>query len=255
MISKPMKGIDGGVFCSVAIVARPSAPRFARVRIASPSQAGQSSPLGLQPNVEDDRWSWCMRFMFVVTVLLVATSAYGRGDEWSQFGAGQHIEVDQGCTGTFTPGTIVKTADEPSQATPSRKRYTVKLDSGNEWSFTAPNLVAPCVRAPGGSVREYAALGPLPLQPGVYECVDQSNVRNPMMFGLINGATYMSSGGKRGRYSYETRTGILSLDPGAMPARYQRTSVTIFRPLLANGTLGGFTCSLNPVKNPQRPPW
>lgn len=196
-----------------------------------------------------------MRFVVVAMVLLAATSVYAGGDEWSQFGAGQRIEVDAACIGTFSPGTIVKVADEPSHATPSRKRYTVKLDSGHEWSFTAPNLVAPCVRAPGGLEREHAALGPLPLQPGVYECYGQSTLANPMMFGLIDGTTYMSSGGQRGRYSYDTRTGILSLDPGATPARYQRTSATTFRPLLANGTLGGFTCPLNAAKNAQRPPW
>ncbi|MEO8361569.1 MAG: hypothetical protein ABI672_16160 [Vicinamibacteria bacterium] len=196
-----------------------------------------------------------MKFVFVALVLLAVTSAYGRGDEWRQFGAGQRVEVDAGCTGTFASGTIVKVADDPSHSNPARKLYTVKLDQGHEWSFRAPDFVAPCVRAPGGSEREHASLGPLPLLPGVYECYGQNALANPMTFGLIDGTTYMSSSGRRGRYSYDKHTGILSLDAGVRPARYQRTSANIFRPLLENGTLGGFSCPLNRAKNPQRPPW
>ena len=196
-----------------------------------------------------------MRWVFVAMFLLAPSSALGRGDEWSTFGPAQRIEVDPGCTGTFSPGTIVTIADEPSGSNAARKRYTVKLDQGHEWSFRAPDIVAPCVRAANGQDGDRLAIAALPLRPGVYVCIDQNAVANPMMFGLVDGTTYMSSGGRPGRYSYDTRSGVLSLDPGATPARYQRISATTFRPLLENGTLGGFTCPLNPAKNPQSPPW
>jgi hypothetical protein len=76
-----------------------------------------------------------------------------------------------------------------------------------------------------------------------------------MAFGIIDGSTYMSSGGRRGRYTYNAGTGVLTLDPGATPARYQRIGATAFRVLEPNGRLGGFTCPLNRSKSPSRPPW
>lgn len=188
-------------------------------------------------------------------IFLGATAAHSRGDEWAQFGGGKRIEVDAACSGTFASGTIVKVADDPIRTNPGRKRYTVKLDQGHQWSFPAPDFVAPCVRASGGTDREHSVLGPLPLLPGVYECNGQNAVANPMMFGLIDGKSYISSGGRRGRYSYDPNTGILSLDPGAARARFQRISANTFRPLLENGTLGSFSCPLNRAKNPQNPPW
>lgn len=96
--------------------------------------------------------------------------------------------------------------------------------------------------------------GPAPT-PGVYECINQQAMISPMEFGIIDGSTYMSSMGKRGRYAYDAATGVLSLDPGATPARFQRISPTTFRVITPNGQLGGFTCPLNRAKNPSRPPW
>lgn len=99
-----------------------------------------------------------------------------------------------------------------------------------------------------------AGMGGAPV-PGVYECMNQQAMISPMAFGLIDGSTYTTSGGRRGRYSYDAGTGVLTLDPGATPARYKRTGANLFRPLLENGQLGGFTCPLNRAKSPTRLPW
>jgi len=96
--------------------------------------------------------------------------------------------------------------------------------------------------------------GPPPVR-GVYECYGQNAAISMMAFGILNGSTYMSSQGRQGRYAYNPRTGILTLDPGRSPARYQRISATSFRVITPSGQLGGFVCPLNRSKNPQRPPW
>jgi hypothetical protein len=91
--------------------------------------------------------------------------------------------------------------------------------------------------------------------PGVYECMNQQAVVTPMAFGLIDGSWYMSSAGKRGRYTYDAASAELTLDPGPTPARFKLTGPTVFRPIREDGQLGGFTCPLNRAKNPSRPPW
>jgi hypothetical protein len=83
--------------------------------------------------------------------------------------------------------------------------------------------------------------------------MNQQAMISPMAFGLIDETSFTTSGGRRGRYTYSA--GILTLDSGASAARYQRTGPNLFRPLLANGQLGGFTCPLNRAKSPTRLPW
>lgn len=94
-----------------------------------------------------------------------------------------------------------------------------------------------------------------PIQPGVYECMNQQAVVTMMAFGIIDGSTFMNSSGRRGRYTYDAGTGVLTLEPGAGQALYKKAGPTWFRPLLPNGQLGGFTCPLNRAKSPTRPPW
>ncbi len=93
------------------------------------------------------------------------------------------------------------------------------------------------------------------IQPGVYECMNQQPMVTMMAFGIIDGSTFMNSSGRRGRYSYNAGTGVLTLEPGAGQALYKKAGPTWFRPLLPNGQLGGFTCPLNHAKSPTRPPW
>ena len=117
---------------------------------------------------------------------------------------------------------------------------------------------AVALSALGSTAQEATAPAPVPTgapAPGVYECMNQQAVVTPMAFGLIDGSSYMSSGGRRGRYSYDAKSGVLILDPGATPARYKRAGPTWFRPIKEDGALGGFTCPLNRAKNPLRPPW
>ncbi len=97
--------------------------------------------------------------------------------------------------------------------------------------------------------------GPPP-SPGVYQCHGQSAMISPMTFGIIDGSNYMNSNGKRGRYTYSAASGLLTLDPGRAPVRFQRISGTTFRALHpTTGQLTAFVCPLNKAKNPQRPPW
>ena len=93
------------------------------------------------------------------------------------------------------------------------------------------------------------------IEPGVYECYGQRVMVTMMAFGIIDGSTFMNSSGRRGRYTYNAGTGVLTLEPGAGQALYKKAGPTWFRPLLPNGQLGGFTCPLNRAKSPTRPPW
>lgn len=100
-----------------------------------------------------------------------------------------------------------------------------------------------------------AAAATGPIVPGVYQCMNQQAQISMMAFGIIDGSSYMTDGGRRGRYTFNAGTGVLTLDSGPEAARYQRTGANLFRPLLPNGQLGGFTCPLNRAKSPTRPPW
>jgi hypothetical protein len=94
-----------------------------------------------------------------------------------------------------------------------------------------------------------------PIRPGVYECYGQNFMVGPMAFSILDGQTYMGSNGRTGRYAYDARTGVLSLDPGRTPARFKRTTDRSFRAMNPDGSLAGFTCPLNTAKNPRTPPW
>ena len=128
------------------------------------------------------------------------------------------------------------------------------LLGGRSSAVTRPQAQATRSTQPGTPRATAQTGGPAPA-PGVYECINQQAMISPMAFGILDGSTYMSSMGKRGRYAYDAGTGVLSLDPGADPARFQRISPTTFRVITPSGQLGGFTCPLNRAKNPSRPPW
>lgn len=146
---------------------------------------------------------------------------------------------------------------------PDGRRIVALLKGSGSAAAPTPPAAARQAHAstPGGTVPPAATAARAPSvpssppAPGVYECINQQAMISPIAFGIIDGSTYMSSAGRRGRYSYDPGSGILSLDPGANPARYKRISATTFRLLKPDGTLGGFTCPLNRAKSPTRPPW
>jgi hypothetical protein len=139
------------------------------------------------------------------------------------------------------PAAAAQATDAPARAAnvPARQAYTVPSANAIR-AATAASAAA----GVGG-----------PIQPGVYECMNQQAMVTMMAFGIIDGSTFMNSSGRRGRYNYNAGTGVLTLEPGAGQALYKKAGPTWFRPLLPNGQLGGFTCPLNRAKSPTRPPW
>ncbi len=109
--------------------------------------------------------------------------------------------------------------------------------------------------APPRSTRTPAVNLAAPIKPGVYECYGQNAMIDLQTFGILDGSRYMSSTGNIGRYSYDRRTGVLLLDPGADPARFQRFAENNFNAINADGSSTAFVCPLNPKKDPRRPPW
>jgi hypothetical protein len=133
----------------------------------------------------------------------------------------------------------------PTRAANAPAQQADRVPSAN--AIRAATAAAAAAAAAGGSGGK--------IEPGVYECYGQSVMVTMMAFGIIDGSTFMNSSGRRGRYTYNAGTGVLTLEPGAGQARYKKAGPTWFRPLLPNGQLGGFTCPLNRAKSPTRPPW
>lgn len=77
-----------------------------------------------------------------------------------------------------------------------------------------------------------------------------------VMFGLLDRTTYSDYDGHRGHYSYDDRSGVLTLLDGSRRGwRYKRTATWAFRMLDQAGKETAFTCPLEPKKDPLRRPW
>ncbi len=108
-----------------------------------------------------------------------------------------------------------------------------------------------------------ASAEPPPL-PGVYECMDQRGVANPLfMFGLLDGSTYADWNGKTGHYVYDAGRRVVTMVDGPFRgARYRRgpgpdpaRGADNLRLLNDAGQLTAMNCPHNHVKDAHRHPW
>ena len=84
----------------------------------------------------------------------------------------------------------------------------------------------------------------------------QIQVAPTVMFGLIDAATYSDYDGKRGHYSYDAQTGIITMTDGSRQGwKYKRVDNWAFRMLDQQGKETQYTCPLEPKKDPLRRPW
>jgi hypothetical protein len=116
----------------------------------------------------------------------------------------------------------------------------------------------------------------MPPAPGVYACYEARPAMNvpgcvrsslgcmgivvtpapTMMFGLIDGTTYTDYDGKRGHYTYDAQSGILTMTDGSREGwKYKHTEDWAFRALDAKGEQTAYNCPLDDKKDPLKRPW
>ena len=127
-----------------------------------------------------------------------------------------------------------------------------------------------------GSVCGFASAAEMPPAPGVYACYETRAAMNVtgcvrsslgcmgfvftpapvMMFGLIDATTYSDYDGKRGHYTYDAQSGILTMTDGSREGwKYKHTADWSFRALDAKGEDTSFNCPLDDKKDPLKRPW
>lgn len=101
------------------------------------------------------------------------------------------------------------------------------------------------------------SLAVTPPSTGVYGCYDPYTQYQPsMMFGLLDSSSYSDYDGNIGEYSYDARTGVLTMTSGGLRgARYLRDGDQVFRVLDADGSVTGNNCPLEPAKDVRKHPW
>ena len=169
-----------------------------------------------------------------------------RGAAWAVLRAGDRAELDVACTGHWEPVTILKVEAVEGR---TERDYYVRRAKGDEWSFRAPGIVAPCGRAAGGITSDRAALPAPPL--GVYSCNYRGQAQPVFDFALLNGSTYRNFDGARGTYRYDARARQLLFLTGPMRgARAQQEAARRFQFLGEDGLGTGNHCPHNPARDP-----
>ncbi|MCU1285870.1 MAG: hypothetical protein JWO13_2220 [Acidobacteriales bacterium] len=188
-----------------------------------------------------------LAFVILLSSSIFAVHTVADSRDWSGFQQGSRIEVNQACSGPWFPATITKVEEDKNKG-PKFKRYTVKTDDGHEWSFSAPNIVAPCVRAIGGSSKERAQL-PAPAL-GVYNCNYRGQVVPVFDFGLIDASTYRDYDGNRGTYRFDSSAKeIVFLTGVRKGSRARQETAKTFQILNKDGSGTGNYCPINPSRN------
>ncbi|GAC1301862.1 MAG: hypothetical protein NVSMB19_10450 [Vulcanimicrobiaceae bacterium] len=81
------------------------------------------------------------------------------------------------------------------------------------------------------------------------------NEQFTLQFGLIDGATYSDFDGRRGKYAYDARSGVLVFTSGWFKGlRRLRTDDRVFTVLDAAGARTSFACPWTP-KDPRKKHW
>ena len=80
-----------------------------------------------------------------------------------------------------------------------------------------------------------------------------------MMFGLHDGRTYSSFDGKKGRYTYDMASGLLTMDDGPLAGiKYQRVGDPSLTPAVRmldqKGQVTAYMCPKQGTKDPNKHP-
>ncbi|MBL8309256.1 MAG: hypothetical protein JNL19_02430 [Burkholderiales bacterium] len=119
-----------------------------------------------------------------------------------------------------------------------------RTEDGRDLWWNMGGDVKPAPPRPAG----YSATGSGALVPGsVYRCsLPGIGLFTGAYFGIVDGSTYRNVDGKRGSYTFDSRTGVLRLVSGpGKGLSYQRQSGGNFRVLDERGKITGGNCALN----------
>ena len=83
--------------------------------------------------------------LFAVAALSVFSANAVDNTDWSAFGVGDRVELDSACTGNWHRVTIASIGSDPYSV--KARKFTIKREDGSDWTFGAPGIVAPCMRA------------------------------------------------------------------------------------------------------------
>jgi hypothetical protein len=82
--------------------------------------------------------------LIAIVTLSVFSANATDNTNWSAFNVGDRVELDSACTGNWHRVTIESVGSDP-YSTKARK-FTIKREDGSDWTFSAPGIVAPCMR-------------------------------------------------------------------------------------------------------------
>jgi hypothetical protein len=96
----------------------------------------------------------------------------------------------------------------------------------------------------------------VPPRVGVYGCMNQDAMEMPgLQFGIVDGTTYTTFDGGKGKYAYSPATGILAFQSGPFAKlRRSRETEKTFRILDEHGVATAMLCPWTP-KNPLKRHW
>jgi hypothetical protein len=120
---------------------------------------------------------------------------------------------------------------------------------------TLPIRAQPAVKPPSEAASA-ASFNAIPPRVGVYGCMNQDALEMVgLQFGLLDGASYSTFDGGRGRYVYSAQTGILAFTSGPMAGlRRSRYTERSFLILDEHGARTAFVCPWSP-KDPRKKHW
>jgi len=109
------------------------------------------------------------RSLLFVSIAALSVFSANAADaiDWSGFKVGDRVELDAACGGNWRRVTIESIGSDPYSA--KARKFTIKREDGSDWTFSAPGIVAPCMRAlSAAAAQPVQASGPAqPLQ-GLY---------------------------------------------------------------------------------------
>lgn len=109
------------------------------------------------------------RFLFILlaSTLLISAAGAAANIDWSAFRVGDRVELDEACSGTWRIVSIQSIGADVYSA--KARSFMIRRADGSDWTFSAPGIVAPCMRPLSASAAmPVRASGPAqPLQ-GLY---------------------------------------------------------------------------------------
>jgi hypothetical protein len=112
---------------------------------------------------------------------MISAAGAAANIDWSAFRVGDRVELDVACSGTWRIVSIQSIGADVYSA--KARSFTIRRADGSDWTFSAPGIVAPCMRPLSASAAmPVRASGPAqPLQ-GLYLQLQSSGTGNQYIY-------------------------------------------------------------------------